>query len=416
MNAKEAMDWLLTRPKTDLADGVARVQWLLDHLGNPEKRVATVHFVGTNGKGSTLNALRAILMEAGYRVGRFTSPSILDYREQIVYQEEMIAEADLVQILEDLRPLVARLPVETILGDASEFEVLVVAMFVYFAYSKQTDILLVEAGMGGRLDATNVLSPLAVVCPSIGLDHQAFLGETVAEIAQHKVAVLKEGVPLLYATNSLEVEAVFEEWAERLACPCYALGKEIMVEEQDEGFSITTPLGKLEHLQLRMKGQHQKGNAALAIMAAQLLQESFPAITDAALRKGLATAVWPGRIEQIGEKWLLDGAHNPASIAVLCQFLEETYPTRKKAILFAAIQTKPVEVMVEQLARHGVVTVTTFSDERAVALEDYPASYPRIASFEDWIEQAEKDSSDTLYIVTGSLYFIRFVRQHLVGK
>ncbi|NCB79463.1 MAG: bifunctional folylpolyglutamate synthase/dihydrofolate synthase, partial [Bacilli bacterium] len=216
MNYLETRRWLSNRPASDLENGVARVNWLLERLDNPQHRVATVHFVGTNGKGSTLNALQFIMQTSGYTVGRFTSPSIIDFREQIVFEQEMISEEDFARIVTDLQPLIDNLDQTAELDAISEFEIVVVAMFVYFARYQHPDILLVEAGMGGLLDATNVLSPLAVVCPSIGLDHQSFLGETHAAIARHKVAVLRERVPLLYATDQPEVEAVFEDHASQL--------------------------------------------------------------------------------------------------------------------------------------------------------------------------------------------------------
>lgn len=187
MNYQETMQWLASRPASDLENGVARVQWLLERWGHPQLQLPTVHFVGTNGKGSTLNALQSILQSSGYSVGHFTSPSIIDFREQIVFQNEMISEEDFASIVTDLLPSIEELDKADRLGTVSEFEIVVVAMFVYFADYRRPDILLVEAGMGGLLDATNVLSPLVVVCPSIGLDHQAFLGDTHADIARHKV-------------------------------------------------------------------------------------------------------------------------------------------------------------------------------------------------------------------------------------
>lgn len=412
MNYQEALDWLLARPQTDLEGGVARVQYLLDLLGNPEKEVPTVHFVGTNGKGSTLNALQFMLMEAGYRVGRFTSPSILDYREQIVCQQEMIPKEALAAIVTDLLPLIETSPGQAI----SEFEILVVVMFVYLARYQKVDILLVEAGMGGLLDATNVLQPLAVVCPSIGLDHQSFLGESHAAIARHKVAVLKEGVPFVYATDLAEVEAVFEGKAAELGSPSYALGRDFTVKEVADGFDFEGLGHHLKGLRLRMLGRHQQANAGLALMTLLLLREQFSAVDERAMREGLAQAHWPGRMELFGDSLMLDGAHNNESVAVLCQLLERQYSDREVNILFAAINTKPIDTMLASLSQRGRVTVTSFDDPRAVDLADYPAAYPRIESFESWLDQADLSNPKKLYLVTGSLYFITFVRKYIISK
>ncbi|MGQ7660581.1 bifunctional folylpolyglutamate synthase/dihydrofolate synthase [Streptococcus suis] len=416
MNYQETRRWLSSRPVSDLEKGVERVNWLLEGLDNPQLQVPTVHFVGTNGKGSTLNALQAILQASGYTVGRFTSPSIIDFREQIVYQNEMIAEEDFARIVTDLQPLIEDLDQTAGLDAISEFEIVVVAMFVYFAHYQRPDILLVEAGMGGLQDATNVLAPLAVVCPSIGLDHQAFLGETHAAIAHHKVAVLREGVPLVYATDLQEVEAVFEEQARQLQSPTYAVGREILLENSRAGFTVSSLFGRVEDLRLQMQGRHQEVNAALAVTTAQLIKLHFPTITNETIRQGLSQAIWPGRLELIRPNLIIDGAHNNESIAVLTQLLEEKYADRDIEILFAAINTKPVDQMLSQLSQFGPVSVTTFDDFRAVQLEDYPSGYERVQTYQEWLEQADLDNPEKIYLITGSLYFITHVRKYILEE
>ncbi|MGQ7354119.1 bifunctional folylpolyglutamate synthase/dihydrofolate synthase [Streptococcus suis] len=416
MNYLETRRWLSNRPASDLENGVARVNWLLERLDKPQHRVPTVHFVGTNGKGSTLNALQFIMQASGYTVGRFTSPSIIDFREQIVFEQDMISEEDFARIVTDLQPLIDNLDQTAELDAISEFEIVVVAMFVYFAHYQHPDILLVEAGMGGLLDATNVLSPLAVVCPSIGLDHQSFLGETHAAIARHKVAVLREQVPLLYATDQPEVVEVFEDYARRLQSPTYAVGREILLENSRAGFAVSSPLGRVEDLRLLMQGRHQEVNAALAVTTAQLIKPHFPTITNETIRQGLSQAIWPGRLELIRPNLMIDGAHNNESIAVLTQLLEEKYSDRAIEILFAAINTKPVDQMLSQLSQFGPVSVTTFDDFRAVHLNDYPSGYERVQTYQEWLEQADLDNSKKLYLITGSLYFITYVSKYILEE
>ncbi|HFR3573734.1 TPA: folylpolyglutamate synthase/dihydrofolate synthase family protein [Streptococcus suis] len=416
MKYQEIRQWLSNRPASDLEHGVARVNWLLERLDNPQLQVPTVHFVGTNGKGSTLNALQSILQSSGYRVGRFTSPSIIDFREQIVFEQEMISEEDFARIVTDLQPLIEDLDQTAGLDAISEFEIIVVAMFVYFAHYQRPDILLVEAGMGGLQDATNVLNPLAVVCPSIGLDHQAFLGETHAAIARHKVAVLRERVPLVYATDQSEVLAVFEEYARQLQSSTYAVGREIILENSRAGFAVSSPFGRVDDLTLLMQGRHQEVNAALAVTTAQLLSPDFPKITKETISQGLSQAIWPGRLELIKPTLMIDGAHNNESIAVLTQLLGEKYANRDIEILFAAINTKPVDQMLSQLSQFGPVSVTTFDDFRAVQLEDYPSGYERVQTYQEWLEQADLDNHQKLYLITGSLYFITYVRKYILEE
>lgn len=415
MNFDDIMQWLARRVTMDLEQGVPRMQWLLERLGQPQWRIPTVHVVGTNGKGSTVNALQSICRASGYRVGRFTSPSIIDFREQIVYEQQMISKEEFCEVFGLVLPWVEELDELEYLGRLSEFEIVVAMMFIYFAELKKTDILLVEAGMGGLYDATNVLCPLVVICPSIGLDHQSFLGDDYVAIARHKVAVVKEGVPFVYATDRKDVEAVFEERAMHLHAPTFALNREIKIQHGESDFSIQTPLGQLSSVALAMKGRHQRENAALAVMAAELLEQYFPNICPASMLAGLACAVWPGRIECYSSHLILDGAHNNESIAVLCQFLQEEYGDRQIEFLFAAIHTKPIEQMLQSLAGIGSVSVTTFSDSRAMRLEDYPENYPQISSFAEWLSQIEEDGKK-LYVVTGSLYFITHVRKYLVEQ
>ncbi|HFI0447601.1 TPA: folylpolyglutamate synthase/dihydrofolate synthase family protein [Streptococcus suis] len=416
MNYLETRRWLSNRPASDLENGVARVNWLLERLDNPQHRVPTVHFMGTNGKGSTLNALQFIMQASGYTVGRFTSPSIIDFREQIVFEQDMISEEDFARIVTDLQPLIDNLDQTAELDAISEFEIVVVAMFVYFAHYQHPDILLVEAGMGGLLDATNVLSPLAVVCPSIGLDHQSFLGETHAAIARHKVAVLRERVPLLYATDQPEVEAVFEDHASQLQSPTYAVGREILLENSRAGCAVSSPFGRVEDLRLQMQGRHQEVNAALAVTTAQILSPDFPKITNETIRQGLSQAIWPGRLELIRPNLMIDGAHNNESIAVLTQLLEEKYADRDIEILFAAINTKPVDQMLSQLSQFGHVSVTTFDDFRSVELNDYPSGYERVQTYQEWLEQVDLNNPKKLYLITGSLYFITYVRKYILEE
>ncbi|HEM5927989.1 TPA: bifunctional folylpolyglutamate synthase/dihydrofolate synthase [Streptococcus suis] len=416
MDYQEIRQWLSNRPASDLENGVARVNWLLERLDNPQLQVPTIHFVGTNGKGSTLNALQSILRSSDYRVGRFTSPSIIDFREQIVFEQEMISEDDFARIVIDLQPLIEDLDQTAGLDAISEFEIVVVAMFVYFAHYQCPDILLVEAGMGGLHDATNVLNPLAVICPSIGLDHQAFLGETHAAIARHKVVVLRERVPLLYATDQPEVVAVFEEYAHQLQSPTYTVGREILLENSRAGFAVSSPFGRVEDLRIQMQGRHQEVNAALAVTTAQLISPDFPKITKETISQGLFQAIWPGRLELIQPRLMIDGAHNNESIAVLTQLLEEKYADRDIEILFAAINTKPVDQMLSQLSQFGPVSVTTFDDFRVVQLEDYPSGYERVQTYQEWLEQADLDNPKKLYLVTGSLYFITHVRKYILEE
>lgn len=192
MEYQEALDWIHGKLKFGIKPGLKRMAWMLEELDNPQEKLAAVHVVGTNGKGSVTSYLQHIFSLAGYEVGTFTSPYIVDFRERISLNGQMISEADFLKLVERVCPVVERLSVETGLEPATEFEIITVLMFEYFGHMHPVDIAIIEAGMGGLYDSTNVFKALAVLCPSIGLDHQNVLGKTYAEIAAQKAGVLKK--------------------------------------------------------------------------------------------------------------------------------------------------------------------------------------------------------------------------------
>ena len=183
MDYQEALSWIHGTLKFGIKPGVRRMEWLLSQLGNPQDKICGLHIVGTNGKGSTVNYLQTIFTKAGYQAGTFTSPYIMDFRERIAVNGQMMSKNDLVDLVKRVKPVVERLPEETDLGSATEFEIITTMMFLYFGERHLVDIVLVEAGLGGLYDSTNVFKPQAVICTSIGLDHQDILGQSYQEIA-----------------------------------------------------------------------------------------------------------------------------------------------------------------------------------------------------------------------------------------
>lgn len=231
MEYQEALDWIHGKLKFGIKPGLKRMAWMLEELDNPQEKLAAVHVVGTNGKGSVTSYLQHIFSLAGYEVGTFTSPYIVDFRERISLNGQMISEADFLKLVERVRPVVERLSVETDLEPATEFEVITVLMFEYFGHMHPVDIAIIEAGMGGLYDSTNVFKALAVLCPSIGLDHQNVLGETYAEIAAQKAGVLKEGVPFIFATERDDVRQVFTEKAKACHSRLYEFGRIFLLQK-----------------------------------------------------------------------------------------------------------------------------------------------------------------------------------------
>lgn len=414
MNYQECLDWIHSKLKFGQKPGTQRVQWLLNELGNPQANLKAVHVVGTNGKGSTVNYLQQIFSLAGYEVGTFVSPYIMDFRERISLNGQMISREDFVSLVNQIAPFVERLPIETKWGNATEFEIITVLMFYYFGVMHPVDIAFIEAGLGGLYDSTNVFTPLLVICPSIGLDHQAILGDTYVDIANQKAGVLKAAVPFIYATDRSDVRTVFQEHATRLGIPAFELGREFFYDDKKETFTFHYQDKILPDISLSMPGKHQRNNASLAVMAVTLLQKTYQKATDDIVLTALKQSHWLGRTELIRRNLMIDGAHNNESVAVLVEVLKTRYADKDIHILFAAIDTKPVTQMLKALDQFASLTVTSFSYPNSLPLDQYPQQYDRVSSWQEWLKTRYRETDDNLYVVTGSLYFISEIRQFLV--
>lgn len=413
---QEALDWIHGQLKFGIKPGLERMAWMLEELGNPQDNLKAVHIVGTNGKGSTVNALQTIFSQAGYEVGTFTSPYIIDFKERISINGQMISEENLLGLVERVEPVVERLPKETEHENATEFEIITVLMFLYFGQVHPVDIAFIEAGMGGLHDSTNLFSPLAVICPSIGLDHQAVLGNTHAEIATEKAGVLKNGASFIYATDRTDVRDVFKQKANEEGSKTYELGKDFTAEGSSHSFDFIYKEQRLEGIALAMAGQHQVANASLAIMASLLLQKDYPKVTPELIKDALAHASWLGRTEFLMPNLMIDGAHNNESVKVLIDLLRSEYADKDIELLFAAIDTKPIDSMLAQLESVGDLTVTSFEYPNSVKLDKYPVTYKQVSDFQTWIEEHVTANDDKLYVITGSLYFISQVRKWILEQ
>ena len=413
---QEALDWIHGQLKFGIKPGLERMAWMLEELGNPQDNLKAVHIVGTNGKGSTVNALQTIFSQAGYEVGTFTSPYIIDFKERISINGQMISEENLLGLVERVKPVVERLLKETEHENATEFEIITVLMFLYFGQVHPVDIAFIEAGMGGLHDSTNLFSPLVVICPSIGLDHQAVLGNTHAEIATEKAGVLKNGASFIYATDRTDVRDVFKQKANEEGSKTYELGKDFTAEGSSHSFDFIYKEQRLEGIALAMAGQHQVANASLAIMASLLLQKDYPKVTPELIKDALAHASWLGRTEFLMPNLMIDGAHNNESVKVLIDLLRSEYADKDIELLFAAIDTKPIDSMLAQLESVGDLTVTSFEYPNSVKLDKYPVTYKQVSDFQTWIEEHVTANDDKLYVITGSLYFISQVRKWILEQ
>ena len=415
MNYTETLNFIHSFKGNGRRPQLERMRWLLKQAGNPQTHFPTVHIVGTNGKGSTTSYLQNILTKSGYRVGTFTSPYITRFNERISINGTEIPDKDLISLVEKAQVLLDDLEEHTVFDRPTEFELVTLLMFLYFDL-KQVDIAIIEAGIGGRLDSTNVLSPELVICTSIGFDHTETLGNSLLDISNHKAGVMRENTPILLGRVSTEVEHFFNQKSHDLQAPLAVIDKEIQLLPKDnQTIQISYDHWESPSLKLPMLGQHQENNAGLAVTAAHLLAQTFSKITDKSIQEGIEETHWPGRSEWIGNNIYLDGAHNPQGIASLKQVLKDNFANRRVHILFAGLRRKPLADLLEELRDYDI-TVTSFDFFEALPLDDYPQDFKRAADYRDWLAQAESANSDDLFVVTGSLYFISEVRNHLINE
>lgn len=412
MDYNDVLNWIHGQLTFGIKPGIDRMKWVLEKLDNPQNNIFGLHVVGTNGKGSTVNNLQHILTKSGYHVGTFTSPYIIDFKERISLDGEMISEEDLLNCASQIKPITDRIDQETDLGQVTEFELITLIMFLYFGKIHPVDIAIIEAGLGGTYDSTNVFDAFAVICPSIGLDHINILGDTYGDIAAHKAGVIKGGEAVIFAIDNKEARQVFLDQIAKNHATAYEFGHEFNLSPSADALEFTSLLGKIPQLELAMPGQHQISNAALCIMAAQLLQKKMPQITDDNIGQGLKEAYWLGRTELLADNVMIDGAHNRESVLALADVMKEKYPDKKVHLLFAAIDTKPIDKMLEILSQLGDLRVTTFNYPNAYPLEKYPEKYLKVSDFKEWLKGIDLTSDDDFYIVTGSLYFISEVRRY----
>ena len=415
MNYTETLNFIHSFKGNGRRPQLERMRWLLRQAGEPQSHYPTVHIVGTNGKGSTTSYLQNILTKSSYQVGTFTSPYITRFNERISINGTEIPDKDLISLVAKAQVLLNDLEEHTDFDRPTEFELVTLLMFLYFDL-KQVDMAIIEAGIGGRLDSTNVLSPELVICTSIGFDHTETLGNSLLDIANHKAGVMRENTPILLGRVSTEVEHFFNQKSHDLQAPLAVIDREIQLLPKDnQTIQISYDHWESPNLKLPMLGQHQENNAGLAVTAAHLLAQTFPKITDKSIQEGIEETHWPGRSEWIGNNIYLDGAHNPQGIASLKQVLKDNFASRRVHILFAGLRRKPLADLLEELKDYDL-TVTSFDFFEALPLDDYPQDFKRVADYRDWLAQAESSDSEDLFVVTGSLYFISEVRNYLINE
>jgi dihydrofolate synthase/folylpolyglutamate synthase len=368
--------------------------------GNPQEKLRFIHVAGTNGKGSTCAMFESIYRASGLRVGLFTSPHLVSFRERIQVNRQLISETEVVRLLQDLQPLLKQFPAD---HHPTFFEVVTVMALKYFAEQK-CDLVIWETGLGGRLDATNIVTPLASVITNIALDHQQWLGNTLEKIALEKAGIIKPGIPVVTATEEPEAFAVIKKIAKEKKAPL----KQIRNSES----GIRNP-------ELGLLGEHQKLNAELALAVVEILQKQIP-VTGEQIHAGLAGVNWPGRLQLIqmpdGQKILLDGAHNVAGAKVLRAALEKYFPPGNGTLILGILRDKDWQHICDTLAplMEKIFCVPVASDRTANPHELAAACRAANASSEVFVSKSLAEAlakigeprRKNFIVITGSLYLV----------
>jgi dihydrofolate synthase/folylpolyglutamate synthase len=396
-------------------------------LGHPEEKLPAVHIGGTNGKGSTAAYLEAAAIAAGLSVGKYTSPHLSSYKERITINRQPISLETLDALVEVAKPAIEQVAADPEYGQLTEFEVSTILAFLYFAQS-DVDLAIIEVGLGGRLDATNVLHPLAIGLTHIALDHQEILGPDLPSIAREKAGIIKPGVPVVTARQCPEVLQVFRNTAEQRGAPIVTVGADIRVTVTrcteagtwvQLGYKDEAP----REFRLNLLGSHQADNAAVAYGLLQLLKEKgFGGITEEAIAHGFASAIWPGRLEIIPgrPKILLDGGHNPDGFCTLSNGLAMLFPNVLKLAVVGILDNRPVEEMAKILAGHFTHVIATRVDSANAAEPErvakaFAAAGVTTEIVTDPLQAIQRGKElavreNQLLVVTGSLYLVGQLR------
>lgn len=429
MNYSEALAYLESLGTFGIQLGLKRIEALLAEMGNPERRFRSIHVTGTNGKGSTTAMLASIHATAGIRTGMYISPHLVDYPERMTLDGKEISCDEFAAAIEQTR-LAAEAIQSRGMDSPTEFEVLTAAAFYWFA-RQRAEIVVVEVGLGGLLDSTNVITPELSVITNVTLEHTDRCGKTLAEIATHKAGIIKPGVPVVTGAVG-EALSVIEAVAARQHSACSVLDREFFVSdvhtgETEQSFLFSGPVEPPQRYRMRLLGRHQADNAAVAIRACQSLANQEPRLTSAAIRTGVANARWPGRFEIFPGSPLviLDGAHNPDGVRSLRQTLDDVYPARPIVFLFGVLADKEHAEMARLLFRRSDrAVVVEPNSQRAAAASDiareisgYVAAAATADNIAAGLDQARSWAGPTGAIcVAGSLYMIGEARQLLLQQ
>lgn len=429
MNYTESLDYLDSLGKFGIQLGMERIEGLLRELGNPEQKIKTVHVTGTNGKGSVTSMISNILLAANLKVGKFTSPHLVKYNERICVNGSDISDEAFATAISAVKTAADSVVKKGVCQQPTQFEVLTAAAFLHF-YLQKVDYAVIEVGMGGLWDSTNVITPVVSVITNVSLDHTDRCGATVERIAMQKAGIIKEKVPLVTAAEGDNALGPIVTMAMFKEAPVYLYGKAFWgteLESSMEGQKFTLHAGDFyaSDYCIQLPGEHQIKNTSVAIVAAKLVSKQDDRINELALHVGVANTLWPGRLERIQREpdVILDGAHNPDGAKALRAALDKYYPGKPVYFVFGMMGDKDMTSVIKTLIKENDRVYTVRADDGARAAEaaalaeligkNAVAEGDLAEAYALAVEHAGKDG---VVCVCGSLYLVGTFKRTVLGE
>lgn len=429
MDYNECLEYLDSLGKFGIQLGMERIEGLLKELGNPEQQIKTVHVTGTNGKGSVASMITNILLAANLKVGKFTSPHLVKYNERIEINGQDISDEDFATAITATKVAADSIVKKGVCQQPTQFEILTAAAFLYF-YLQKVDYAVIEVGMGGLWDSTNVITPVVSVITNVAMDHSERLGTSIERIAMQKAGIIKEKVPVVTAAEGNEALGPIVTFAMFREAPVYLYGKAFWgteIESSMAGQKFTLHAGDFyaSDYEIKLPGEHQIKNTSLAIVAAKLVSKQDDRINELALHVGVANTVWPGRLERIATEpdLILDGAHNPNGAEALRKALDKYYPHEKIHFVFGMMGDKDMSGVVSLLVKPGDVVYTVRADQGARAAEagilaklvgQQAQAMPDLSTA--YHKALAEAGPDGVVVVCGSLYLVGEFKKLLAAE
>ncbi len=415
---KETVSWLYSLQELGVKFGLSKTLNLLKAFDDPHLGQRYIHIAGTNGKGSVGAMLESILMKAGLKVGFYSSPHLVNFTERFRINREFIKKDQTASLIRGLKGVVSQKEVPTF------FELTTAMALIYF-FRNNIDVGIVEVGMGGRLDATNVITPMVSIITNIGLEHQEFLGDSIIDIAREKGGIIKDGIDLVTAVNQPPVINLFDSLCKKKRALFWRVGHNIHYRRSSSGlldyYGLRT---RYKDLQLGLKGRFQYRNAALALLALEILKGKGLTVSDEAIRLGLADLMWPGRLERVSSDptIILDGAHNPSAMRSLAYTIENDFDFDQLILVLGVMEDKDISNILKEilpLANRVIYTRPTYyraADPQY--LMDMAKGFGRAGeahfSIPEAVDRARNLAEKRdLILITGSLFTVGEVKSYL---